>query len=265
MNHTYPPRHHPVFFLIDALNKLGIRADFAKDERTLDCWGMVFPDFDNRVMVYLIDNRLPHEAAKEDPAAKELLNRGALVCHAQRPDAERVGGHWLPLAASPGFEPVSVAKTSDVAFVGYIRDEGRARLLADVGHQFKLSVNQGLFGTQAVEAYNAAKVGLNIPSHYGQSCCYDINMRVFEIAACGVPLVTNDLPELRELGFLPGVTCSMYGKTDKDQMNFKFHVNGAIRYAMIHHPEIGEAGLQLIRDRHTYKHRAEQVERWLSE
>lgn len=254
MSH-YPDRWHPVFFLVDALNKLGIRADFAKDERTLDCWGMVFPDFDNRAMVWLIDNRIPHERAKEDPAAKELLSRGALVCHAQRPDADRVGGHWLPLAASPGFEPVNVAKTSDVAFVGYVRDEGRARLLADVGHKFKLSVNQGLFGRQAVEAYCSAKVGLNIPSHYGQPFCYDINMRVFEIAACGVSLVTNYLFELAALGFHHGETCFHF-----DEKN---SVNDQIALAL-EHPEAGQAGLQLIRDRHTYTHRAEQVERWLT-
>ena len=59
MNHTYPDKWHPVYFLVDALAAIGIRADFARDERTLNCWGMVFPDFDDRVMIWLIDNRIP--------------------------------------------------------------------------------------------------------------------------------------------------------------------------------------------------------------
>jgi len=254
----YPDRHHPVFFLQDALNTLGIRAEFAKDERTLGCWGIVFPDHNHRVMVWLNDNRLLHEREKEDPAAKELLARGALVCHAQKPDAERVGGHWLPLAASPGFEPVSVAKTADVAFVGYVRDEGRARLLADVGKKFKLSVNQGLFGNQATEAYCSARVGLNIPSHYDTPYCYDINMRVFEIAACGVPLVTNDLfTDLVEIGFINGENCFKYKTAPEDWIIHTIQT-------ALEHPEVGEAGRQLILDRHTYRHRAEQVKQWLS-
>lgn len=254
MSH-YPERHHPVFMLQDALAAIGIQADFTKDERTLGCWGMVFPEFDNRVMVWLIDNRLPHEREREDPAAKTLLARGALVCHAQKSDMERVGGLWLPLAASPGFEPVAVTKTADAAFVGYVRDEGRARLLADVGAKFRLSVNQGLFGRQATEAYCGAHVGLNIPSHYGQPYCTDINMRVFEIAACGVPLVTNALPELEELGFVDQKTCVTYGR---------FPLVDAVLYAKTY-PEVSIAARQLILERHTYAHRAEQVKQWLSE
>lgn len=250
---AYPDRWHPVYFLQDALTQVGVKAEFAKDGRTRDCWGLILPDF-RKVMVWLIDNRLPHEQMKEDPAAKALLDEGALVCHAQKGDMARVGGHWLPLAASPGFEAVSVAKTSDVAFVGYVRDEGRAHLLASVGKKYKLSLNQGLFGRRAVEAYCGAHVGLNIPSHYGQPYCTDINMRVFEIAACGVPLVTNALPELAELGFVDQKTCVTYGR---------FPLLDAVLYARSY-PEVASAARQLILDRHTYAHRAQQVIQWLS-
>jgi len=255
----YPDRHHPCFFLVDALNAIGIRADFAKDERTLGCWGMVFPDFGNRVMVWLIDNRWSHEAAHEDPAARELLNRGAIVAHAQRRDMERVGGMYLPLAASPGFEPLHMAKTADCAMVGYVRDESRARLLADIAAKFTLNLAQGVFGKQATETYCSAFCGVNIPTRYGDPAAYDIPMRVFEIAVCGVPLVTNNLPELEELGFINRQTCVTY-----DTTMGSLHIAGAVSYAL-EHSAIGQAGLQLIRDRHTYTHRARQVEQWLSE
>lgn len=252
----YPDKHHPVFFLQDALAAIGIQSEFAKDARTLDCWGLVFPGFDNRVMVWLIDNRWAHEAKKEDPAARALLDLGAIVAHAQKADAERVGGHWLPLAASPGFHPVNVAKTSDVCFVGYVRDEGRARLLADVGAKYSLSLNQGLFGKQATEAYCSAHVGLNVPTRYGDPQAYDSwNMRGPEIMACGIPLVTEYQPYLSELGLMDLDTYVSYGKGRT--------IIGAVQLALAH-PEIGAEGLKLIQEEHTYRHRAEQVKLWLS-
>ena len=255
MNREYPSQHHPCFFLVDSLNAIGVNTEFAKDERTLGCWGMVFPGYDNRVLVYLIDNRWPHEAAKEDPAAKELISRGAIVCHAQRRDMDRIGGYHLPLAASPGFRPMPIAKTADCAMVGYIRDEGRARLLSDIGAKFTLNLAQNVFGKQAVETYCSALCGVNIPTRYGDPHAYDVAMRPYEIAACGVPLVTNDLPELEELGFIDHETCITYG------------VNRSILEAIeiaIDNPHIGFNARQLISERHEYVHRAKQVQAWLS-
>lgn len=258
---SYPDRHHPVFMLQDELIAMGIDARFAKDERTLDCWGLVFPDHDNRVFVWLIDNRLPHESVKEDPAAKDLLKRGAIVAHAQRPDMERVGGHWLPLAASPGFDPVVTVKTSDCAMVGYIRDEGRARVLADIGKHFRLNLAQGVFGVRAVETYCSALCGVNIPSHFGTEYAYDSwNMRAPEIMACGVPLLTQYQPYLIDLGIIPGHNALCW-TTVNDLLE-------CLR-VVVSHPEsasaIGREGRKLVQDRHTYKHRAMRVKQWLSE
>lgn len=252
----YPDRHHPVFFLISALQDIGIGAEFARDERTLGCWGMVFPDFDNRVLVWLIDNRLPHEQAKEDPAAVELLlTTNAIVCHAQKPDAERRGGYWLPLAATPGFENIPMIKTHDVAFVGFVRDEGRARLLAGVGAKFDLNLQQGVFGEKATETYCTARVGLNIVSHYGQPYAYDsANMRLFEILMCGIPLVTPYQPYLEKLGLI-------------DRENYvAYHDEGdlceAVQFAL-DHPHISRAGWELVKKRHLYSHRAETIKQCL--
>lgn len=258
MNHTYPDKHHPVFFLINALNAIGIRADFTRDERTLGCWGMVFPDFNNRVLVWLIDNRWIHEAQKEDPAARYLLDNGnAIVCHAQRRDMERVGGVYLPLAVTPGFEPLKVKKTADCAFVGYIRDHDRTSLLARVGAKYKLNLAQGVFGKAATETYCSAHVGIHIPTRYSDPVAYDIPMRPYEIAACGIPLVTNALPELAELGFVNRQTCFTYEPYPG------VSITDAVQCALSH-PEIGEAGYQLVQEKHLYSHRAEQVKQWLT-
>jgi hypothetical protein len=254
---NYPDRHHPCYFLSDALAAIGVKNEVIRDERSLGCWALIFPDFDNRVMAYLIDNRWEHEAIKEDPAAKTLLAMGALVCHAQKPDMERVGGHWLPLAASPGFARVSVAKTADCAMVGYVRDEGRARLLADVGAKFTLNLAQGVFGKQAVETYCGAHVGINIPTRYGHPAAYDsMNMRLPEIAACEIPPVTSHEDYLEALGFEDMETCVTYGAHRS--------IIEAVEIAL-DQPHIGFNAGQLIKERHTYRHRAEQVKQWLSE
>ena len=37
---NYPDRHHPCFFLEDALVKLGADAKVVRDNTTLGCWGL---------------------------------------------------------------------------------------------------------------------------------------------------------------------------------------------------------------------------------
>jgi hypothetical protein len=250
----YPDRWHPVFMLIDALKELGVAVEFAKDERTHGCWGMVFPEYGNRVMVWLIDNRLPHEAAKEDVAAIELLKSGAIVAHAQKPDMNRVGGAWLPLAVSPGYRNLDGFKTHDVAFVGFVRDAGRAKALAEIGAKFRLNFKHGVFGDEAVEAYCTAKCGVNIPSHFGTGLDYDLNMRCFEIPACGVPLVAPENFYLAYQGFNDMQTCVTFGKNRS--------LIEAIQIAM-DNPQIGAAGQALVERAHTYIDRAKTVKEWL--
>lgn len=253
---VYPDRHHPVFMLIDALQAIGVQVEFAKDDRTRGCWGMVFPEYGNRVAVWLIDNRHEHERINEDPAARALLDSGALVMHAQNPDCERVGGVWLPLAASPGYAPQIATKTHDAAFVGYLRDLQRVSRLADVAAMCDMVIASGAFGDIAVNLYNSARVGLNVPTRWGMPNSYDINMRVFEIAACGIALVTPHEDPLAELGFVDSLTCITYGKTRS--------ITDAVKMAL-DAPNIGIAAHQLVTSKHLYSHRANQVIAWLSE
>lgn len=253
MSH-YPPKHHPVFMLADALTEIGAEAVFNnRDERTLGTWGLIV---NGKPVSWLIDNRWPHEAEKEDPAAKELLTCGALVCCAQKRDAERVGAMWLPLAATPEYlEDIPPRpRVYEASFVGYVRDGGRGHALSLVASRYVTLVEQGVFGQSAVIAYREAKCGVNIPTHYGDPLAYDVNMRVFEIAATGIPLVTNCLPELEALGFINNQTCFTYCNQNG--------VLGAIERAH-HNPQAGQAGRELVLARHTYVHRAKQVLEWL--
>lgn len=258
---TYPDRHHPCFFLEDALRALGADAVVVRDERTLGCWGLIV---NGRVMVWLIDNRHPHESVKEDPAATELLRRGALVAHAQKPDALRVGGKWLPLAVSPGYRTPDkpAEKLYDVGFCGFVRDSGRQSVLANVARHFNLHVAQGVFGDEAVNVYWQSRIALNVPTGYGKPDSYDsANMRLFEILATGTVLLTSFEHYLPELGLyigIEGTNALWYSDVDT--------LIGRIE-GMLSRPdrleEQGAAGAKLAAERHTYAERARTVLEWL--
>lgn len=256
---SYPDRHHPVFFLQDALTALGADAVFnGRDARTEGTWGLII---NGKPMAWLVDNRHLHEREKEDPAAAALLARGALVMCAQRPDAERVGAKWLPLGVTPGYRmPVSASnKAADVAMVGYVRDMSRARLLTDVAAHFTLCTYQGIFGETAVEAYWTARVGLNIPTQWGEPNSWDsANMRCFEILATGTPLVTPHEDYLAVLGLEDGITCLTYRTADEMLSAIRRLVDNAELAA-----QIGANGAKLAAERHSYEARARQVLEWL--
>jgi glycosyltransferase involved in cell wall biosynthesis len=247
----YPNRHHPVYFLEDALRELGADVHFHRNEKTRGCWGL---EVNGKVMVWLLDNRWPHEREKVDPATRQLLAEGVLVCHTQKPDAERIGGQWLPLAVTPGYYPKKMPQLFDVGFVGYVRDDARLTLLNTLASRYSTNYASGLFGENALDTYCQSRVAINIPSQYGHPAAYDVNMRVFECLATGVPLVTNYLDTLAELGIEDGKTMFAYGSPDG--------IIDAVQRA-IDRPEVGQTGAALAQERHTYTHRAKQVLEWL--
>lgn len=258
---AYPDRHHPCYFLEDELHALGADAVVVRNEQTLGCWGLIV---NGKVMVWLIDNRHAHEAAKEDPAAAELLKRGDLVMCAQKPDAERIGAKWLPLAVSPTFRTPdnSVEKLYDVTFVGYVRDAGRCGVLSAVARRFKTRVLQGIFGDDAVSAYWHSHIAINVPTGYGQADAYDsANMRLFECLATGTPMMTSYEPYLHELGLECNVHHTNYlFYKNVDDLIEKIEVQLTQPQRLT---EIGRAGAALANERHTYEHRAQQVLDWL--
>lgn len=245
----YPERHHPIFFLQDALQQEGVLAEFNhRDQRTLGSWGLLI---EGKPLVWYIDNRWTHERETEDPAAQTLLEQGAIICHAQKRDAERVGGYWLPLAVTPGYEPGVLPKTHDVGSVGYIRDSGRGDMLSLVASHYRAQFAQGAFGEAALRVYWSSRAGLNVPTRYGDALAYDsFNMRSPEILATGIPLVAAYQDDLIELGLLNHVNYVAYHSAED--------VCDAIQYAL-EHPEIGEKGAELALSHHTYTHRAKSV------
>ena len=98
---------------------------------------------------------------------------------------------WLPLACDPDIHrPIAgELKCHDVAFVGNIIGHERQRLLEQLSQRYPSSwFGQALFD-ELSRMYSRAHVGFNC------SVADDLNMRLFEIPACGIPLITNHIEE----------------------------------------------------------------------
>ena len=258
MNQTYPDRHHPIYFLQDALEAEGVSSSFHRDDQSRGLWGL---EVNGRMLVWLIDIRWQHERDSHEDSVRQLMTDGALVMAAQKPDAEYFDCVWLPLAATPGYAPPPnpVKKLTDLAFVGYVRDKPREQCLLDLNTHHSLSIAQGQFGHAAVSAYHQARLGVNIPTRYGDPQAYDsANMRFFEILATGTPLVTAHEDYLADLEIVHGKNAFLYHNRE--------HLLHIVATALQRDDleDIGQAALALVQGRHTYSHRASQVIAWLS-
>ena len=258
MNQYYPDRHHPIYFLQDALEAEGSPTTFHRDDESRGLWGL---EVNGRLLVWLIDIRWQHERDTHEANIRLLQSDGALVMAAQKPDAEYFDCKWLPLAATPGYAKPEkpIEKLVDIAMVGYVRDKQREQLLLDLNAVHSMSVAQGVFGVEAVETYHGAKLGINIPTRYDDARAYDsANMRFFEILATGTPLVTSYENYLPELGIKHGGNAFTYHNT----RNCLEVVKKALTEFNLN--LIGRNAIKLVQERHTYTHRARQVIEWLS-
>lgn len=220
----------------------------------------------HKTTMWFIDSRHNNNPARrkpdDDSNAKKLVDGGGWVFQAQARDWQRninqevMRSCWLPLAADPDvWQPDPEArKVYDVGFGGNIWCETRRTMLDEIAKKHIFCQFTG--PPQAlVDGYNASKIGFNVSSFYGTPVAYDINMRVFEVMACGIPLVTNHLPELTELGVMSGIHCMTYKSPDV--------VLSLIQVLLTHNQgrrrEMGERARQLILDGHTYQHRMEEA------
>ncbi|MDZ4859939.1 MAG: glycosyltransferase [Candidatus Hydrogenedentes bacterium] len=97
--------------------------------------------------------------------------------------------HWLPLACDPeAHYPVAIEKEFDVGFVGSVDRSlhaGRAERLNRLAEHFSVFVGSALDSAGMCAAFSRARLGFN------SSIAQDVNMRVFEVMAMGIPILTN--------------------------------------------------------------------------
>ena len=179
-----------------------------------------------------------------------------LVFAAQRDGAEslrRAGinsSAWLPLACDPELHGKhEVAEQYDVAFVGNVFPGPRADLLNLIRRKYPNSFIGQCYFEEMAKTYSAARTVFN------RSITNDVNMRVFEGLASGSLLVTNDLSEngLAEI-FRDGVHLATYRDHEDLLDKLAFYLRrDSLR------EEIAAAGRAEVVEKHTYRHRMEQV------
>jgi 2-polyprenyl-3-methyl-5-hydroxy-6-metoxy-1,4-benzoquinol methylase len=118
------------------------------------------------------------------------------VFAAQRDGAERLfqagiqSARWLPLACDPAVhQKHELDKKYDLCFVGTLLPGPRQEMIELVQQHFANCFVGQVYFEEMARAYSASRLVFN------RSVLNDVNMRVFEAAACGSLLITNDLAD----------------------------------------------------------------------
>ncbi len=186
-----------------------------------------------------------------------------LVLCAQRKAAETLPrAIWIPLGCDPQVHrPRQLPQKYDLAFVGNDGGVPRKFLLQEMRERYPNSFVGRAPYTQMAEIYGQAKIGF----HYIEctSPLKDhVSMRVYEVLASGTMLLANALAQgtFESLGFRDRKELAVY-HSPREMFEL-------MDYYLTHEEErrrIAQAGQTLVMQRHTYRHRAEEITRALEE
>ena len=178
---------------------------------------------------------------------------------AQRDEAARMRAEgvpnvfWLPLACDPETHRriPFVGKEYDICFVGSTGtgDGERTRWVEWIRNHVPRAFVGQAHGDELTRVYSASRLVFNCAVRN------DINRRVFEAAACGSLLITNDLAENgQDLLFTPGVHLLTYQRgEDLPALIQQFLHDENER------ERIAQTGMEHVRAHHTYAHRMDDL------
>ena len=175
-------------------------------------------------------------------------------CHQQEVEKLRQSGvpiQWIPVACDPEIHSKKEGDIRyDIAFVGGDNGIPRKFILQELRERYPNSFMGETLFNQMADVYSLAKIGFNY------SIRSDINMRFFEVMACGAMLLTNTLPrkDLDSLDLIPGRDFIEY-------RNFE-ELFSLVEYYLYHDQErgrIAESGHCKVIKEHTYLERVEQM------
>lgn len=166
-------------------------------------------------------------------------------------DAGCADSHWLPLACDPDVHrPIECRKDYDVSFVGSTDRRVHAQR---VDRLERLAAKHSVLVDTALDAESMSRAVCRGRLAFNSSVAQDVNMRVFEAMAMGVPLLTNrdaDANGLLDL-FREGEHLIAYDDSDLETR---------AQYNLAHaewRQRIGDAGRREVLERHTYAHRVD--------
>lgn len=160
---------------------------------------------------------------------------------------------WLPLACSPAYHfPVDTPKDYDITFSGAlhwtVNRQRRERLHRLVDH-FNVSAEAALGGEAFCRQFCRGHIAFNSSIHQ------DVNMRVFECLAMGMPLLTNR----------DAATNGLFDLFDNDVHLVTYDDSDLVDQARAlledtpRRRRIAEHGRATVLAEHTYRHRVETI------
>jgi len=159
---------------------------------------------------------------------------------------------WFPNAADTRwFKKTSAKKSNDIGFVGSMIAD-RPQLIPFLEKTVGLKSYSNVLGEDMVELLNSFKISFN------KCISDDINYRIFESTACGLPLITNKVPDLEHL-FVLDEDIAIYSNV-KEML-------GVCLWLLkdeTARDQIAENGYKRTLENHTYKHRAHLLKEILS-
>lgn len=193
----------------------------------------------------------PH--AMEYPTLEALRElRGVHELYTMQGAQRRPGEKWLPYGHDPEwFRPLDVERTADVTNLGapYASRVELSNRLTARGLRV-LGPGRWAIGEEHARDLQRAPIALVWPM------ADDLPMRVFEALACGLAVVTRNVPDLRRL--FPPVTLPIYRAEDLDEARplvEVLHIVGQTRGV----PELWRRTGPALVARHSWDRRLEQL------
>lgn len=210
-----------------------------------DDHGWSVPYTDAPLFYWCIDSYRMDDELYLGGTRRERVKKFDQVFYAQKDDAEREGGIWLPLAVDPAvYTYTPQDKIYDWCFIGNM-NQTRPAFLAAIQQAFPdaKSFVGNAYGEEANKIYNQSKIALNL------SAARDVNMRFFEAQATSALLITNRVDNGEdELSVLAGPAFSTTEECIKVMRRFLS--------SHAHRDYVSSLQAQHVLKHHTYEHRA---------
>ncbi|MBI2431313.1 MAG: glycosyltransferase [Candidatus Hydrogenedentes bacterium] len=160
---------------------------------------------------------------------------------------------WVPLGCSPRRHfPIPSERLFDIVFVGstlFVVNEQRVARLARLSQVYNVGTKYGVSHEEMSQVFALGHLAFN------SSIAQDLNMRVFEVLAMGLPLLTNRDAAANGLFdlFADEEHLITYSDDDLVQRAGRYLEDVAAR------ERIATAGRAEVLARHTYRHRVETI------
>lgn len=246
-----------------------LKRGFEYYESQVDVWGKLhdnyneIPDWESYDLIFAIENWewMPNlsniktkkfiwaiDAHCKGPNVYTALaekNKFDKILHATPEFAE--DGCWLPNCYDDTLIfPIDIQKKYDIGFCG--NTVNRKDFIVFLQQNFNFVFDEFVIGDDMVKSVNSYKI------HWNANISIDINYRNFETMGCKTLLLTSFNKHYKKLGMINGENCLMW-KNSSELLNIAQYAIENNRWR----ESIAIAGYELVKNRHTYKHRAKQI------